>query len=105
MVAAVVDAHVHMPRGRFVGGMHAHGDGALVVDVNVPIPDNQQEGSIELQTTELTLEYNKNKLTGEKAEAFCISKGGHLASASTPIGQFRIIGSGSFITTIFRTQA
>ena len=31
MVTAVVDAHVHVPRGRFVGGMHAHGDGALVV--------------------------------------------------------------------------
>ena len=60
------------------------GDGALVVDINVTIPDNQQEGSVELQTTELTLEYNKNTLTGEKAEAFCISKGGHLASASTP---------------------
>ena len=59
------------------------GDGVLVVDVDVIIPDNELEGSVELQTTELILEYNTVSLSWDAADAFCKSKGGHLASASS----------------------
>ena len=59
------------------------GDGALVVDVFI-VPDNRSESEVKLFTGEPKLEYNKMKMNWSAAEEFCVSKGGHLASAVSP---------------------
>ena len=60
------------------------GDDALVVDVDVTIPDNQTEGGVEVLTADPKFEYNNKFMSWASAEAFCVSKGGHLASVSSP---------------------
>ena len=59
------------------------GDGALVVDVDVTIPDDL-DLTLDLFGTEIELEYNNTRMTWTDAEAFCVSKGGHLASVTSP---------------------
>ena len=60
------------------------GDNSLVVDINVTVPDdNHQSRGVELLTTKLMLEYNSVELNWSDAEAYCVSKGGHLVSVST----------------------
>ena len=60
------------------------GDGALVVDVDVTVPDNMRRSGMELLTGEEKLEYNNMKMNWSAAEEFCVSKGGHLASVASP---------------------
>ena len=57
-------------------------DGALVVDIDVTIPDNHPELGVDMWTTSLF--YNNILMSWLEAEAFCVSKRGHLASASSP---------------------
>ena len=59
------------------------GDGAMVVDIDVTVPDNQLTRGVELRTTELMLEYNSMELDWFDAESYCVAKGGHLASMSS----------------------
>ena len=59
------------------------GDGALVVDVDVKDPDNLSESGVELLTTSPRLEINSVRMNWTSAEAFCVDKGGHLASVSS----------------------
>ena len=57
-------------------------DKVLVVDLDITFPDNQQsENGVEYSTLELNLELNKLRLNWTSAEASCVEKGGHLASA------------------------
>ena len=65
-------------------------DGALVVNVDVTNPDILSESEVELFTTEPKLEVNRLKMNWTSAEAFCVDKGGHLASVSSPNHWFRI---------------
>ena len=58
------------------------GDGALVVDVDI-VPDNHIKGHVELFPGEQRFEYNDMTMTWIAAEKFCVSKGGHLASATS----------------------
>ena len=60
-------------------------DSSLLVDIDVMIPDSQLDTRLELETAELVLEYNPKKMTWDKAEELCMSKGGHLASASSQV--------------------
>ena len=59
------------------------GDRALAVDVDI-VPDNQSESHIEFFPGEPSLEYNNIWMDWSKAEKFCVSKGGHLASVASP---------------------
>ena len=59
------------------------GDGALVVDVDVTDPDNLSESGVELLTAGPKLEFNNLNMNWTSAEAFCVDKGGHLASVSS----------------------
>ena len=59
------------------------GDDALVIDLDVTIPDNEA-GEVQILTTEPHLELNQKSMNWTSAEAFCLSKGGHLESVSSP---------------------
>ena len=65
---------------------HVIGDGVLVIDIT--IPNNDSVGKVTLLTTQPKLEYNMWKMwdwtSWTSSEAFWISKGGHLASVSSP---------------------
>ena len=53
------------------------GDGAFVVDVDITtVP----EGGVQFLTSEPTLENNTESMNWTETEAFCVAKGGHLAS-------------------------
>ena len=56
------------------------GNGAFAVEVDIYFPDEE----VELLTTNLNYEFNHVEMKWTDAEAFCVSKGGHLASVSTP---------------------
>ena len=56
------------------------GGNALVVDVDVTIPEDQPEAEVELLTAHRQLVYYETSLSWSDAEAHCVSKGGHLAS-------------------------
>ena len=56
------------------------GNGTFVVEVDITSPDQE----VELLTTNLNYEFNHIEMNWTGAEAFCVSKGGHLASVSTP---------------------
>ena len=60
------------------------GNGALVVDLDVTIPDGQLGNGVEVLTDEPKLEFNAMKRNWSSSEAFCVSKGGHLASVPSP---------------------
>ena len=56
------------------------GNDTFVVEVDIRMPYDE----IELLTMSLHYEFNHLEMDWFDAEAFCVSKGGHLASASTP---------------------
>ena len=60
------------------------GSGALVVDVDVTVPEVQPEAEVELLTAQMQLVYYETRLTWPLAEAHCVSLGGHLASFTSP---------------------
>ena len=55
------------------------GDGVLQVDINL----SSSDAEVEVLTMELHYEYIDVNMSWTEAEAHCVSKGGHLASAST----------------------
>ena len=57
-------------------------DNVLVFDIKVA-PDSQQSNEMEFSTTEVRPEVAWNKMSWTEAEAYCNSKGGHLASAAS----------------------
>ena len=59
------------------------GDDALVIDLDVTISDNEA-GEVQILTSEPHLELNQKSMNWTSAEAFCLSKGGHLASVGSP---------------------
>ena len=59
------------------------GDGALIVDVDVTTSETQPGGRVELLTTEPQLVFVNSKMNWTEAEAYCVSKGGHLASVAS----------------------
>ena len=58
-------------------------DGALIIDVDI-VADNQSESRVELVTGEASFYFNNNSMNWSVAKAFCVSKGGHLASMASP---------------------
>ena len=56
------------------------GDGVLQVDINL----SSSDAEVEVLTMELHYEYIDVNMSWTEAEAHCVSKGGHLASASNP---------------------
>ena len=68
-----------------------HNITAMVVDIDVTIPDNQRESGVEaLMAGNPKLEYNSKSMNWTSAEAFCMSKGGHLASVTSPHSLYKL---------------
>ena len=60
------------------------GNSSLKINVDVTFPDNMPDGDTEKFASQFELSLNYVTLTWYNAEAFCVSKGGDLASASSP---------------------